>query len=187
MLVWHGCYGSSMQAGRLRCYLAGGTPPGGRRGYPGARDPRPPRRDAAVRLPGWIYFATHSPVWDGGRAFYDPDLPGTAAARAWLVTASQFADIAAQEMCRVPDADLDLTEVLRTGRATLGEGRYETLLRVGELDECPLLTFTAPWHAAAVAATVPSGPYLELLGRGLIEARGWEIGHTADYLAALPG
>jgi hypothetical protein len=183
-LVWYVSYGSNMHADRLSCYLAGGTPPGAEHLYPGARDPRPPRRDAAVWLPGGIYFATHSPVWHGGRAFYDPELPGRAAGRAWLITASQFADITAQEMYRAPGTDLELTEVLSVGRARLGPGRYETLLHVGDLDGCPLLTFTAPWHAVDVPATAPSEAYLRMLAGGLVAAHGWDVRQAVDYLAA---
>lgn len=138
-----------------------------------------------VWLPGTIYFATHSPVWDGGRAFYDADAPGPAAARAWLVTAGQFADITAQEMYRKPGGDLDLADVLVTGRAQLGPGRYETLLHVGDHDDHPLLTFTAPWHMAEVSATAPSAAYLRMLAGGLIAAHHWSPARAADYLAGL--
>lgn len=187
-LVWYVSYGSNMHADRLLCYLTGvSTPVGGQREYPGARDPRPPRADLPVSLPGTIYFATHSPVWNGGRAFYDHDAPGTAAARAWLVTAGQFADITAQEMYREPSADLDLTEVLTTGRAELGPGRYETLLHVGDRDGHPLLTFTAPWHVADVETTAPSGAYLRMLAAGLVAGHGWSRLRTAAYLAGLTG
>jgi hypothetical protein len=174
-LVWYVSYGSNMHAERLAQYLAR------------ARDPRPPRRDAAVWLPGSVYFATHSPVWGGGRAFYDPDLPGPAAARAWLIAATQFADIVAQEMYRDRGTDLDLNEVLSTGRAQLGTGRYETLLHVGERDGHPELTFTAPWHAADVDSVAPSPSYLAMLAGGLAEAHHWDAARTSDYLAHLRG
>jgi hypothetical protein len=180
-------YGSNMHADRLAVYLSGGTPPGGDRSFPGARDPRLPRRDVAVWLPGGIYFATQSPVWHGGRAFYDPTLPGKAAARGWLITESQFADISAQEMYREPGADLDLTGVLASGRDQIGEGRYETLLHAGDVEGYPLLTFTAPWRAADVALVAPSLPYLRMLAGGLIAAHGWNVRQAAEYLAGLTG
>jgi len=187
VLVWYVSYGSNMHADRLATYLSGGTPPGGQRTYPGARDPNPPRRDTAVWLPGGIYFATHSPVWDGGRAFYDPTLPGQAAARAWLITSEQFCDISAQEMYQQPGTDIDLTTVLTTGRDKIGEGRYETLIHPGDLDGYPLLTFTAPWHAADEPGTAPSLAYLRMLAGGLIAAHGWDTGQAAAYLAGLAG
>lgn len=186
-LVWYVSYGSNMHADRLAVYLSGGTPPGGNQAFPGARDPRPPRRDIPVWLRGGIYFATESPVWGGGRAFYEPTLPGEAAARGWLITAQQFSDISAQEMYRDPGVDLDLTGVLATGRDQIGEGRYETLLHAGDVEGYPLLTFTAPWHVAEVAMVAPSLPYLRMLAGGLIAAHGWELRQAAEYLAGLAG
>lgn len=186
-LVWYASYGSNMAADRLRCYLEGGVPDGGQRRCPGARDPRPPRRTTGHRVAGGIYFATESQVWGGGRAFLDPQLPGTAALRAYLVTTGQFADLVAQEMYREPGGDLDLAEVLDTGRAQLGPGRYETLLRAGDLDGHPVLTFTAPWSSADVAPLAPSAAYLRMLLAGLLEGQGWDVVEAARYLAERPG
>lgn len=185
--VWYVAYGSNMAAGRLACYLAGGRPPGAARSYPGARDRRMPVRSATVELPGVMYFATRSPVWKGGRAFYDPDAEGTVRARAHLVSVGQFSDIAAQEMYRPPGHDLDLGPVLAEGRARLGPGRYETLVSPGDLDGVPLLTFTAPWRAADVPWTKPSAAYVRLLAVGLLEAGAWDADGIARYLASRPG
>jgi hypothetical protein len=165
----------------------GGTPPGAQRGYPGCRDQQPPRRAQGCELPGGVYFATWSEVWDGGRAFYDPRLGGVAAARAYLITAGQFSDIVAQEMHRDPGADIDLAPVLASGRHALGPGRYETLLHAGEIDDYPVLTFTAPWSAEGVEWTVPSAAYLRMLLGGLRESQEWDTHRAAQYLAALPG
>lgn len=185
--VWYAAYGSNMAAQRLRCYLAGGCPPGGARTYPGARDRSMPVRSAAVELPGIVYFATRSPVWKGGRAFYDPDAEGVVWARAHLVTVGQLSDIAAQEMYRLPGQDLDLGQVLARNRAQLGPGRYETLVRPGDVDGVPLLTFTAPWHAADVQWTKPSAAYVRLIAAGLLEAGAWDADEVARYLASRPG
>ena len=185
--VWYVGYGSNLHAGRLRYYLEGGTPPGGRRACPGCRDPRPPLRVAAHSMPGGVYFATESATWGGGRAFYDPSLPGTAAARAYLLTRGQFSDLAAQEMYRAPDGDLDLTTVLETGRDVLGPGRYETVLHVGDRDGSPVLTFTAPWSAQEVPWNPPSAAYLRMLAEGLREAHEWTAPRVAEYLAGLCG
>ncbi|MFI5958543.1 histone deacetylase [Cryptosporangium sp. NPDC051539] len=186
-LVWYVAYGSNLHADRLHYYLAGGRPAGAARTYPGSRDPRPPRRTTPVFLPGGIYFALESRTWTGGMAFYDPALPGRAAARGYLVTAGQFADIAAQEMGRTPDADLDLAEALGEGLATLGPGRYETLVSPGHLDDHPMLTFTAPWACADIEPAAPAPRYLGLIAGGLAEAHGWDPGTVTDYLAERPG
>ncbi|WP_052847808.1 hypothetical protein [Streptomyces avicenniae] len=185
--VWYASYGSNMHASRLRHYIVGGAPSGARRVYPGCRDRALPGRSAAVVVPGSVYFATESPVWTGGRGFYDPEAEGTAWCLAHLVTTEQFADIAAQEMYRTPGADLDLTAVLTTGRARLGPGRYETLVRLGALDGLPVLTFTAPWRMTDVRLRPPSAPYLRHLAAGLAESGAWREDEIAAYLASCPG
>ena len=186
-LLWYVAYGSNMSAGRLRCYLAGGVPPGGRRHYPGCRDTRPPRRTAPVLLPGGVHFAGESAVWSGGLAFYDPATPGPAAARGYLITAAQLADIVAQEMHRPPGTGPDPRLLGRGDLLRLGPGRYETLIRVGHRDGHPMLTFTAPWRAGDVAANPPAPAYLAVMARGLHEAHGWDAGRIAGYLADRPG
>ncbi|WP_031509046.1 histone deacetylase [Streptomyces megasporus] len=185
--VWYAAYGSNMHRERLTFYLAGGRPPGGARTYPGCRDRRPPERSLPLVLPGLLYFATESPVWRGGRAFYDPDAGGETPAHAHLLTASQFSDIAAQEMYREPGVDLDLAEALTRGRARLGPGRYETLVCPGLLDGRPVLTFTAPWRSDEVAKRPPSAPYLRHLASGLVASHGWNAERAARFLAGRPG
>lgn len=103
------------------------------------------------------------------------------------MSVEQFADIAAQEMYRPPGDDLDLIRAAATGRAVLGLGRYETLLRVGTHDGVPMLTFTAPGRAADVPCTAPSPIYLGMLARGLREAHGWDTDRIAGYLVDRPG
>ncbi|MEV0152544.1 histone deacetylase [Micromonospora sp. NPDC050686] len=186
--LWYVAYGSNMSAARLGCYLSGGRPPGGLRSYPGCRDGRPPRRSAPVLVPGGVYFAGESRAWTGGMAFYDPRLPGVAAARGWLLTGEQFADLAAQEMYRPPGADLaGIEAAVATGRATLGPGRYETLIRVGTRDGLPMLTFTAPWRAEDVSWNAPAPAYLGMLAGGLREAHRWPAARITDHLAGLRG
>ncbi len=186
-LVWYVAYGSNLSAGRFSCYLRGGRPPGGALSHPGARDRSLPRASKAAWIPGGVYFATPSQVWGGGRALYDPDAPGRAAARAYLITAQQFSDVAAQEMYREPGADLDLTEVVAAGRAQLGPGRYETLICAGRDGRVPMVTFTAPWGMADVPLLRPGARYLRTLGQGLGQAHGWDPRQTAGYLSGLPG
>ncbi|WP_406078014.1 histone deacetylase [Micromonospora sp. NBC_00858] len=194
-LVWYVAYGSNMHAARLAWYIRGGCPPGGRRTYPGCRDPRPPSRSVPVSLPGGIYFAGESGAWTGGMAFYDPQLPGVAAARAYLVTVEQFTDIAAQEMYRptgdtadlVPATGAAIDAAVAEGRATLGPGRYETLVCPGQHTGLPMLTFTAPEPASAKRCRPPAPVYLSMIARGLRESHGWPARRIASYLAQRPG
>jgi hypothetical protein len=190
--VWYVSYGSNMSAARLACYVQGGRPPGGSRVNPGCRDRTLPARDVPVDLPGTLYFAGKSPQWGGGVAFYDHEEPGFTAARGYLVTYGQLADIAAQEMYRVPQPGDPIEEVvlnpLDGGRHTAGPGRYETLVEVGRHDGFPLLTFTAPHGAEHVELTQPSAAYLAMLASGLRESRTWDDAQVASYLASLsPG
>ena len=183
--VWYVSYGSNMSRSRLDCYLVGGRPPGARRTYPGARDHAPPVADAAVELPGRLYFAGESSVWGGGVAFYDHDAPGPTPARAYLITIDQFVDVAAQEMHRHPSADDPLAHVLAEGlpdgRHVAGPGRYETLIMVGTREGLPMLTFTAPHGSVEVTHTPPRPNYLAMLADGLREAHGWDSRRSAAY------
>ncbi|WP_031468433.1 hypothetical protein [Sciscionella sediminilitoris] len=185
--VWYASYGSNMSAARFGCYLYGGTPIGGTRRHPGCRDTRAPADDQALELPGGVYFAGESRNWTGGVAYYDPELTGTAYARAYLVTGEQFADVAAQETGREPGAEIDVAAVVRDGRLSLGPGGYETLLCLGERDGHPIVTFTAPYPAAAVEHTVPAAAYLRTLAEGLVQSREWTPEKAATYLVELSG
>ncbi|WP_280426392.1 histone deacetylase [Nocardia carnea] len=189
--VWYASYGSNLHTDRLNYYIQGGTPPGTNHYYPGMRDRTPPQETAALNLPGAIYFTWESPVWTGGVAFYAPEPPRTwpagAAARAYLITTSQFADLQNQEMYRAPGPELDLTEVLATGRSQLGPGRYETLVHAADLGGWPVLTFTAPWNPHTVQLNSPSQRYLHMIISGLHEAHHWEAPQLLRYLAKLPG
>jgi len=187
-LVWYVAYGSNLCAARFSCYLAGGAPPGASRNYPGCRDRRPVRGSIPVTLPGTLYFAGESSVWTGGMALYDHRTPGPTCGRGYLITAEQFADVAAQEMHRAPGEFLDLAPVLANGRHEFGRGRYETVLLVGEYDGHPMVTFTAPDRAADVAHTTPSAAYLRMLATGIAETLDWTDDQIDRYLTgALSG
>lgn len=187
-LIWYVSYGSNMNADRLACYIQGGRPTGALIGYTGCRDRTPPRDDAGVILPGRLHFGARSKVWGGGMAFYDHDVEGPTPARAYLVTVSQFVDIAAQEMHReVSDHD-PLEEVVRSGvpggRHVAGPGRYETMLRVGDREGIPMLTFTAPDGIHEMPPTEPTPTYLGMLAEGLRQAHGWDRDRAEAYFSA---
>jgi hypothetical protein len=190
--VWYVSYGSNMSADRLACYIEGGCPVGASRAHPGARDPRPPRASIPVELPGSVYFAGASTLWGGGVAFYDHETPGPAVGRAYLVTAQQFADIAAQEMHRVPDPEDPIEEIVLggldpdlDGRHHVGPGHYETLVEIGRVAGAPTLTFTAPHGIDHVDHSEPSAEYLAVLAEGLREGHGWGNTEVGRYFARL--
>lgn len=186
-LVWYVAYGSNLSLARFSCYVRGGTPPGASRLYEGCRDQRLPRASEPVVLSGGVFFALESRVWSGGMAFFDPSLPGSALARAYLVTLAQFCAVASQEMHGLPGETFDVTEALVSGRQSLGPGRYETLLCLGELRGLPLLTFTSPWGAAAAALSAPSAAYLSVVASGLAESHGLDAPGAAEVLLRCPG
>lgn len=203
MLVWYAAYGSNLGSARFAYYLSGGQPVGARRAYPGARDTRAPRRDRPLRLSGQLRFGGESLTWGGGIAFYEPGLApllsisdppprdaaepagGAVLARAYLITAEQFADVASQEMRRAPGGVMDLAPVLQAGRHGYGGGHYETVLHLGDLDGHPVLTFTAD-DPDALAARAPGRRYLQLLGAGLSDAHGLDHEGASRYLAQSP-
>jgi hypothetical protein len=182
-LVWYVAYGSNLCAARFACYLGGGRPAGAGRDYPGCRDRCPARESIAVTLPGTLYFAGESTVWTGGMAFYDHDTAGPTYSRGYLITAEQFADIAAQEMRRAPGESLDLTDVLVSGRHQFGPGRYETLVLLGEHGGHPMLTFTAPGRVTDVTHTRPAAAYMQTIATGLAETLDWTDEQIHRYLA----
>ncbi|MEU2089910.1 histone deacetylase [Nocardia beijingensis] len=186
-LVWYAAYGSNMSLARLRTYLRGGRPDGGTLTLPGCRDHADPIRSMPLLLRGVLYFATESLTWTGGRAFYDPRCPGEMAVHAHLLTAAQFSDIVAQEMYRTPGTAVDLGEAIAHGTATLGPGRYETVVCAGTHAGYPVLTFTAPWRYRDVRGNPPAAAYLRYLAAGLRAAHGWSARTTAEYLATRPG
>jgi hypothetical protein len=184
--LWYVAYGTNLSIARLRCYLRGGRLPGVARQYQGCRDHSDPLTTFGALVPGRIYFTGHSSVWGGGMAVYDPEHPGWVAARAYLLTASQFGDVLAQEMRQQPGVELDLTPVHRLGRHSYGPGRYQTLVRVGSRAGLPMLTFTSGHHARQ-NLSAPTAAYLRTMAVGLRESHGWSDGQIAGHLASIAG
>lgn len=185
-MLWYASYGSNLAPERFACYIDGGRAPGASRACPGARDSTPPVDERAVTLPGRMFFGWHSPTWHGGVSFLDAHAEDEAYARAYLITESQFADVAAQEMHRQPGEDLDLAHVMEHGKHSLGAGRYETLHLVGELDGHPMLTFTAR-HPGELKRNAPSAAYLSTVAGGLRQTHDLSPRDAADYLLTRPG
>ncbi|MCW2759627.1 MAG: hypothetical protein JWO46_3373 [Nocardioidaceae bacterium] len=184
--VWYAGYGSNLDPGRFGYYLSGGRPPGARRPVPGARDGAPPRDVRATTLAGQMFFGWESPTWGGGISFLDPAADGEAYATAYLLSAGQLADVAAQEMHRDPADDLDLATVLAERRHELGPGRYETLVLVGEIDGLPVLTMTAA-DVEHLPRNAPSGAYLATVVRGLRDVHGLSDDAVTEHLLGREG
>ncbi|GAA1587970.1 hypothetical protein GCM10009789_46880 [Kribbella sancticallisti] len=188
--VWYVAYGSNLALDRFRCYLSGGRPAGGMRDYPGCRDPREPERVASLEVPGGLVFAGESRVWGGGMAFYDTKAAGRVACRAYLVTAEQLGDIAAQEMRREPGGEFarDLAGLLPDVDLihAMGPGRYETIARLGSEDGIPMFTVTHG-EVADLDLAAPTAAYVRWIAAGLREAHGWDGEQVAAYLSEASG
>ncbi|GAA3581163.1 histone deacetylase [Kribbella ginsengisoli] len=188
--VWYVAYGSNLALNRFRCYVAGGRPAGGARDYLGCRDPSEPAAILSLQIPGGLVFSGESTVWTGGSAFYDPYADTRVAARAYLITTDQFADVVAQEMRRPPGGPFALAlsavaQTVETAHA-MGPGRYETITRVGVRDGLPMLTMTHG-EAGALVPAAPSAAYLRWIAAGLHEAHGWDVGRVVAYLGGAVG
>ncbi|MBM4516479.1 hypothetical protein GS432_08930, partial [Rhodococcus hoagii] len=122
----------------------------------------PPVGRAAVRLPGTVYFAGESVVWGGGRAFYDPDLPGDTAACAYLVTAEQFDDIHGQE----PSC-------------------YDRVLDLGHARGSDADVHGGGGSRRRRCATARRPPYLDTMATDFAEVFGWNSERAQAYLRRL--
>jgi hypothetical protein len=183
-LAWYVAYGSNLRLDRLRCYLAGGRPPGAGRRHVGSQNPADPLDIRRIRLAGGIRFAGRSTLWGGGVAFFDPEAEGRVAARAYLLTLEQLNDLVSQETRRPRDTDLRLDRVTRHRPGTLAAACYETVLHVGERSGWPMLTITSRRDLDPAA---PAAAYLWSIAAGLAEGFSWAPAAIADYLVRAPG
>lgn len=189
-LVWYVAYGSNLERSRFECYLEGGVPEGGARDYAGCSDPSAPVDDVAVELPGRLVFTGTSTVWGGGMAVYDPAGSGQVAGRGYLLTCDQLGDVVAQEMRREPAGAfarrLAGALVDADSLRVLGPGRYETVVRLEDVDDRPAFTVTCD-DVDGLEPRAPTAPYLRTIAAGLRDAHGWEAPQVVDYLVGAEG
>ncbi len=170
-LVWYACYGSNLCYERFVCYLEGGKAPGAQRKQKGARDASEPSDERAVFINHQLYFSQHSINWQkGGVAFLDPrrDESINTWGRVYLITREQFEDVFRQENNK-PDLAIDWEALLADGKQTVGEGWYNHIIKTGELEEHPILTFTNATNMNERGINPPSDNYLQCIIDGLRE------------------
>jgi hypothetical protein len=186
--VWYASYGSNLFATRFACYIQGGRPAGSTRTCTGARDKRPPVDSVAFDIPYRLYFTGTSQSWGGSPAFIDTHRSDAhrSLVRAYLISWEQFEDVVAQENSREV-APISVGHLSDGAIDRIGPGRYDTLLCLGERDEVPIVTITAPWTLSTVVPGEPSLAYLAMLIAGLREAHELGDEDIVDYLAAAPG
>jgi len=189
-LLWYVAYGSNLLLERFACYILGGKAPGAtRRNHP-ARDPSPPRAEAATFLDRPLRFAGHSAAWQGGGvAFVDPrpDPRAQTLARRYLVTREQFEDVLRQENAD-PEATCDLAALAAAdGAMRVSDGAYGLLLGLGEVEGVPLVTCTHPDPETGQEPNGPSKPYLQCVIAGLRQT--YHLNHqgVVRYLGEVPG
>ena len=181
---WYVAYGSNLAAARFACYIAGGRPDGASRTYTGCRDTTSPMDDQPVEVRGELLFAGHSTVWSGGMAFYRPEVRGTVAARAYLLTADQVADVVAQETRRPVGTEFSLSSLPQGAGARVREGGYDRAVRLRDLDGIPAFTITT---RRPPEPNPPSQAYLRWVCAGLRETYDWPEETTAGYLVRCRG
>jgi hypothetical protein len=138
--------------------------------HPGARDAAPPRDDRCVRFSHRLYFALTKTRWgEGGVAFVEchPESVDTTIGRAYLITAAQFIDVAAQEN-RDPRLRRDGFVVPSTADqvALDTHGRYNRVIGLESLDGIPAVTLTT---GRALERNPPGAAYLDVMRAGLAE------------------
>jgi hypothetical protein len=187
-LVWYASYGSNMDTGRFTHYITGGTPPGSLRSFVGCDDTTMPVADCAIELPQSLYFAGDSSFWTGGVAFLSlQDRDERTKGKAYLITARQFEQIAAQESERDDSVRLDMKLLRSIGHVTMGDGTgyYDKIIDCGEQDGYPVLSFTSPTERRPY--TKPSARYLRMIAVGLQKVHQLDLAGTVGYLLGKHG
>lgn len=180
--VWYAAYGSNLSRTRFEHYLRGGTPPGGRRRYAGARDHTAATHDRPATLPWPLRFAGRSRTWGGGMAFVDTAAHGRTLARLYRITADQLVDVHAQE--NAGDTDVCDVRTMEPGdRIAAGRGNYPDIVCCRRLDGEPMVTFAA---TQVTTPAPPSPPYLRTIAVGFAEAHGLDRAAIVSYLRATP-
>ena len=186
MDVWYAAYGSNLLEARFLAYLRGGPVPGSRRNQYGARDATDPVDSKPYRMDRTMLFGQDAPTWGGGVCFVDPHrvVPGDTLGRAWLLTLEQVSDVWAQENGGTIGPDIDIETLIAEGSADLGSGWYRRLEYLGQFEGRPIVTITCEELPEPNAA---GAPYLDVVGRGLIETWGLSPSEAAVYLASRTG
>lgn len=158
--VWYACYGSNLCADRFKYYILGGDCPYNGKHYDGCDDKTMWSASKTYKAKGRIYFALSSRYWDyKGFAFYNPDADGTVFMKLYLITWGQFLDVQDQE-----------------GKC------YDLEVPLGEADDgIPIYTFTTQSH---FFYNSPSGKYLDVIRKGLINECGVSENEADAYLAS---
>jgi hypothetical protein len=154
--VWYASYGSNINRDRFMCYIQGGSPEGSTRVETGCRDTTPPIAEAAFQIQYPLYFAKEASGWQSqgvGFLGLHPEQNDVTYGKIYLITSEQFLDVVKQENNGLA-CNIDLNMVKDKGSVIFRpKAWYGNVLYLGEKDNYPVFTFTAPWEMMDVAAT----------------------------------
>jgi len=186
--VWYAAYGSNLWLDRFLVYLGGGTPPGGSRQHPGARNASPPTASQTRFTNRALRFGGESTNWAGGGvAFLDSESSNAhTALRLYLITPEQFEDVFFQENGLAEPVALDLATARNHGHLDAHERRYGRVLHLGTNDDGrPIFTITA--HSPP-ASNAPDPRYVHTIVSGLtttVDGRSFGLESPLDALEHL--
>lgn len=168
--VWYASYGSNINNERFLCYIKGGKPSGSNKVEIGCRDTSLPIKESTFKVERPLYFAKESARWGfQGVAFIglSPEKENVTLSKKYLITREQFLDIIKQENNGL-EFDINLEEVIEKGSLIFSnKAWYGNILYLGEDEQYPVFTFTAPWDVTKVGLKKPSNEYLTTIVNGL--------------------
>lgn len=188
--VWYACYGSNIREERFLCYINGGTPPGALRNFVGCSDKSRPKQSKPITIDHQMYFAKHSPTWNGGGICFlkpEKDISARTLGRTYLINAGQFSDLVRQELKYEGEITIDFEELRDKGYYNcLDDGRYGLLLHLGDIDGVPVITFTSEVYLKD-EINKPDETYLITIIKGLKEIYDLDNREIVRYLIEKQG
>ncbi|HVM18739.1 MAG TPA: hypothetical protein VM307_02140 [Egibacteraceae bacterium] len=182
--IWYAAYGSNTLRARLMAYIEGADAEGVFGLHAGGRVAHPPADETVTTLRHALYFAGTSRRWPGSVAFVDPREHPTAMtyARCYLLQWQQIEDLVAHENGQEDiDPITHLPTVGASRRLPVG-GKYDLLLRLGDIDGTPAVTVTT---SQDFPRGDPHPSYLDAIRAGLQEARVCSEPELAEYFRRL--
>jgi len=156
------------------CYINGTKPKYAKRTQVGCRDNNDPKGDEEIVIPYSLYYAEHSPNWDGGVAFIGSKKGQSKKTfgRMYLITAEQFIDVVLQENGKDPSNYyilLDLDKVKEKKKYDTGLGWYGSILYLGDKEGVDIFTITSASGHSESDHRPPGENYLKTITEGLRE------------------
>ncbi|MFP7296992.1 hypothetical protein [Neobacillus niacini] len=148
----------------------GGKPAGSSKVEIGCRNTSLPLKESVFEIQHPLYFAKEAARWGfQGVAFIglSSEKENVTLSKKYLVTREQFLDILKQENNGL-EFDIHLEDVIEKGSQVFRNNAwYGNILYLGEHEQYPIFTFTAPWDVKEVQLKKPSYEYLSTIVKGL--------------------